>query len=133
VKITVPGFVTEENVQEALKRFAMKGVSPDATVLTAVATTIGLLEKLGPDAADAANAAGTLPDIAAGELEEIKLSTLLPSLPQEELKFIEDDAVSRGMKLKFTSNHVKLVSNAAELIRLHPKKEISVTLPEETR
>jgi hypothetical protein len=130
VKITVPGFVTEENVQEALKRFAMKGIPLNPPALAGVASAIGLLEKLGPDAA---NLAGALPDIAAGELEEIKLSTLLPSLTQEQLKFIEDDAASRGMELKFTSNHVKFASNAAELIRLHPKKEISVTLPEETR
>jgi hypothetical protein len=132
VKITVPGFVTEAHVQEALKRFAMKGVPLNPPALAGVAAAIGLLEKLGPDAVNAVNEAGNLPDTAE-ELGGISLSTLLPSLGQEQLKFIEDDAASRGMKLKFTSNHVKLVSNAVELIRLHPKKEISVALPEETR
>jgi hypothetical protein len=67
MKITVPGFVTEEHVQEAMKRFAAKGIAPNETVVAAVATTIGLLEKLGPDAA---NVAGTLPDIAAGNLRK---------------------------------------------------------------
>jgi hypothetical protein len=130
MKITVPGFVMEEHVQEAMKRFAAKEIAPNETVVAAVATTIGLLEKLGPDAA---NAAGTLPDIVAGELEEIDPRTVLPLLTEEQLKFMQEDATSRGMRLKFTSKDLKFASDAAELVRVHPKKEISITLPDETQ
>lgn len=127
MRLTVPGFVTEENVQEVVKRFTAKGISFDATILAGTATALGLLEKLRPDAA---NAVSTLPDVAAGELEEIDPRTVLPSLTEEQLKFMEESAASRGIKLKFTSKDLKFASDAAELVRLHPKKEISITLPD---
>jgi hypothetical protein len=128
MKISVPDFVSEANVQEAIKRFKAKGISFDATILAGTSTAIGLLEKLRPNAA---NVAGTLPVTAGGEPGEIDPRTVLPSLTEEQLKFMQEDAVSRGMKLQFTSSDAKFASDAAELIRLHPKREITVALPGE--
>jgi hypothetical protein len=126
MKITVPGFVTEEHVQTAMKRLATKGVSPEAPVLMGAAIGIGIAEFLRSDAGIAAGiAAATPPDIAAGDLG---LSTLLPGLPQEDLKFLEADLASRGVDAsevgKWTPLMMKLFSQ--------PKKEISVILPEES-
>jgi hypothetical protein len=66
MKITVPGFVTEENVQEAIKRFTAKGISFDATILAGTATALGLAEQLGGDAAIAAGTPPSGPDSMSG-------------------------------------------------------------------
>jgi len=131
MKITVPGFVTEQNVQEAVKRFAMKHVPLDPIVLTAVATAIGMLEQFGGDAAIAAGTPHS-PDVAA--LGDIDPSTA--SLTQEQLKFVEAEAALRGADasefMKFAPHMMKLLSQFRAFSALHPKKEISVTSPEET-
>jgi hypothetical protein len=113
MKITVPGFVTEQNAQEAMKRLAMKGVSHDARIVAGVATALGLLQQLGGDAA------GTPPsDIAAlGDIDP----SALASLPQEELNFIEADAASRGID---ASEFMKFAPSMMKLISQYPKKEI---------
>jgi hypothetical protein len=123
MKITVPGFVTEENAQEAMKRLATKNVT-DPRIVAGVATALGLGQYLGGDAA------GTLPDTAAlGELGEIEPSALLPSLTPEQWKFIEDNAASRGIDpSELKKGFSKLAPRIMKLIAEHPKKEI--TLPD---
>jgi hypothetical protein len=123
MKMTVPGFVTEENAQEAMKRLATKNVT-DARIVAGVATALGLRQQFGDDAA------GTLPDTAApGELGKMEPSALLPSLTPEEWKFIEDDAASRGIDAsELRKEFSKLAPRMMKLMAQHPKKEI--TLPD---
>jgi len=124
MKITVPDFVTEENVQETVKGFVKKNLPLDARFITATATARALMEQL--KLGGGADSAGTLPPPDIDALGE--LGKLLPELTQEELEFVEAPLLSRGMK--FTSNDVKFASDAMELIRQHPKKEMEITLPD---
>jgi|SRR5277367_1473614 len=131
MKITVPGFVTEENVQEALRRCRMKNLSPNAASLAGAAIALGLLEqsKLG---GDAGILAGTLSpaDIATPETGDID-GALLPSLSQEQLEFIQADAASRGIDASELASAFKtLAPRMMKLISQHPKKEIEITLPD---
>ena len=126
MKIIVPSFVTEENVQTAMKRLAMKGTLPDdARIIAGCATALGLLEQLGPDAA------AKLPpaDIPAAELGETDQTA--PFLPPEQMDFVKADCASRGIDTsQFESEFRRLAPLMTKLIK-QPKKEISVTLPEE--
>jgi len=55
------------------------------------------------------------------------------SLPQEQLDFIEADAASRGVVAsEFMKEFKESAPRVMKFISQHPKKEISVTLPEET-
>jgi hypothetical protein len=120
MKITVPGFVTEENVQEAVKRCRVKGVPLNPPALAGAAIALGLqepgfLEQLSKDAA------ALSPDPSA------------PSLPQEQLDFIKADAASRGVDAsEFMKEFMKSAPGMMKLMSQHPKKEIEITLPEET-
>jgi hypothetical protein len=122
MKITVPGFVTEENAREALRRMKASGKPMDMAALAAIATTLGMLEQFGGEAGIAAGR----PDMDAGEIN--------PSAPlnQEQLKFIETEAASRGADAsefkKFAPNMMKLMSQLSAFTAVHPKKEI--TLPD---
>jgi hypothetical protein len=134
MKITVPGFITEENVQEAMKRFTKKGVSPHATVFAAVATTIGMPQQLGGDAGIAAGTPPT-PDIAAlGDTDPSVLASLTQAQLEgdaEFMKFAEAEPALRGADasefMKSASHGVKLIQLLGAFSALHPKNEI--TLP----
>jgi hypothetical protein len=116
ITVTVPGFVTEENVQEALKRCKLKNMSPNAGSIAGMAIGLslqepGFLEQLSKDAAVLS------PDPSA------------PSLPQEQLDFIKADAASRGMDAsEFMKEFMKSAPGMMKLMSQHPIKEISVTL-----
>jgi hypothetical protein len=122
MKITVPNFVTEANIQEAVKRLVTKGVSPDANVLTAVATSIGMLEHLGGAAGIAAI---TPPSPDTAPLEPTTF------LSQEQMEFVTAKAVSRGIDAsQFASDFARIAPYMLKLIQSSPKKEISIELPE---
>jgi hypothetical protein len=120
ITVKVPGFVTEENVQEAVKRCRMKGVPLNPPALAGAAIALGLqvpgfLEQLNKDAA------------------ALSLDPSAPSLPQEQLDFIKADAASRGIDTsEFMKEFTKFAPGMMKLMSQHPIKEISVTLPEET-
>jgi len=116
--VKVPGFVTEANVQEAVKRCRMKGFPLNPPALAGAAIAIGLqepgfLEQLSRDAA------GILPPA----------DQSAPSLPQEQLDFIKADAASRGIDAnEFMKEFTRLAPRMMKLMSQHPIKEISVTL-----
>jgi|SRR5271156_5097059 len=113
--VKVPGFVTEANVQEAVKRCKLKNLSPNAASLAGMAIGLGLqepgfLEQLSRDAV------GTLPE---------EIESALASIPQEDLNFLKAEAASHGID---ASEFMKFGPHMMKLMSQHPIKEISVTL-----